>query len=159
MQRPHLVVKKRALTLGLLALAVCATASATDVYQWKDAHGTTQYSSTPPAIGAYRTRTIHNDQVDVSGAKPTAKSTENPSCDIARKNIALLQGKEAVQIDSNGDGKPDKTLSGASHHEGQLHYDRGRQGRRTAEVTRRRGREQVRVKPRRLAWQTAHPFC
>jgi hypothetical protein len=111
MQRPHLVMKKRALTLGLLALAVCATASATDVYQWKDAHGTTQYSSTPPATGAYRTRSIHDDQVDVSDAKRTAKTTENPSCDIARKNMALLQGKEAVQIDSNGDGKPDKTLS------------------------------------------------
>jgi hypothetical protein len=111
MQRPHLVVKKRALTLGLLALAVCATANAGDVYQWKDAHGITQYSSTPPATGAYRTRSIHNDQVDLVGAKPSAKSTENPSCDIARKNMALLQGKEAVQIDSNGDGKPDKTLS------------------------------------------------
>ncbi len=109
MQRP--LVKQRTLTLGLLALAVCATASATDVYQWKDAHGTTQYSSTPPATGAYRTRSIHNDQVDVGDAKPTAKSTENPSCDIARKNMALLQGKSAVQIDSNGDGKPDKTLS------------------------------------------------
>ncbi len=111
MQRPHFVVKKHALTLGLLALAVCATANAGEVYQWKDAHGVTQYSSTPPAQGAYRTRTIHNDQVDVADAKPSAKSTENPSCDIARKNMALLQGKEPVQIDSNGDGKPDKTLS------------------------------------------------
>lgn len=111
MQRPHLVLKKRALALGLLALGVCATANAGDVYQWKDSHGTTQYSSTPPATGAYRTRTIHNDQVDVGDAKPTPKPTENPSCDIARKNMALLQGKEAVQIDSNGDGKPDKTLS------------------------------------------------
>ena len=111
MQRPQLVVKKRALTLGLLALAVCATANAGDVYQWKNAHGVTQYSSTPPATGTYRTRTIHNEQVDASDAKPAAKPTENPSCDIARKNMVMLQGKAAVQIDSDGDGKPDKTLS------------------------------------------------
>ena len=111
MKRPLSAMTQRALTSGLLALAVCASATAGQVYQWKDAHGTTQYSSTPPAKGVYKTRMIHEGQVDAIDAKTAAKPVENPSCDIARQNVGLLQGKAAVQIDSNGDGKPDKILS------------------------------------------------
>ena len=36
---------------------------------------------------------------------------ENPACTTARNNIALLNSKQNVRIDSNGDGKPDKALS------------------------------------------------
>jgi uncharacterized protein DUF4124 len=97
------------LALGLLTACAAATATAGDVYQWKDARGVTQYSSTPPATGAYKVRAMHGDQVQLETA--AAKPAENPGCAIARKNMELLQGKSAIQIDSNGDGKPDKTLS------------------------------------------------
>ena len=96
--------------LGLLLVSISTGAQAGDVYQWKDARGVTQYSSTPPASGAYKTRVIRNDglsQVAVDAAKPA----ENPACAIARKNVETLQGKAPVQMDSNGDGKPDKVLS------------------------------------------------
>jgi hypothetical protein len=99
-----------ALALGLLATAVSATASAGDVYQWKNAQGVTQYSSLPPPTGTFKVRSIRNDG-SAQIADVSTKAAENPSCAIARKNMELLQGKAAIQIDSNGDGKPDKTLS------------------------------------------------
>jgi len=95
--------------LGLLAFSVAATAAAGNVYQWKDAHGVTQYASTPPAKGAYKTRAIRDNEVQA--ATTPAPPAENPACAIARKNMEVLQGKAAVQVDSNGDGKPDKILS------------------------------------------------
>lgn len=99
-----------ALALGLLAVSIPATVVAGEVYQWKDARGVTQYSSTPPANGAYKVRTIRVDGQAQAVATP-AKPAENPACATARGNIALLQGKTALQIDSDGDGKPDKVLS------------------------------------------------
>lgn len=99
-----------ALTLGLLMISMSAGVQAGDVYQWKDAHGITQYSSTPPASGAYKVRVIQNDGQAQAAAEP-AKPAENPACEIARKNVVTLQGKAAVQMDSDGDGKPDKVLS------------------------------------------------
>ncbi len=106
MQRPITV-----LTTALLALCLSAVALAGDVYQWKDARGVTQYSSTPPAKGVYKVRQMRGDQVSQPAA--TAKPTENAACVIARKNMELLQGKAEIQLDSNGDGTPDKTLSDA----------------------------------------------
>jgi hypothetical protein len=99
------------LTTGLLAFCVSAAALAGDVYQWKDAHGVTQYSSTPPPKGTYKVRQMRGDQV----AEPTAAAqpAENPACVIARNNMETLKSKAEVQIDSDGDGKADKTLSEA----------------------------------------------
>jgi hypothetical protein len=99
-----------ALATGLIAACACATAIAGDVYQWKDAKGVTHYGSTPPATGAYKTRVVNG--TDPALPAP-AKPAENPACAIARKNVELLQGKSAVQVDSDGDGKPDKTLTDA----------------------------------------------
>ncbi len=100
-----------ALALALFALCVVTPVAAGDVYQWKNANGVTQYSSTPPAKGKFKSRTIRDD--DLQATTTPAKPAENPACAIARKNVELLQGKAAVQIDSDGDGKPDKTLSDA----------------------------------------------
>jgi hypothetical protein len=35
---------------------------------------------------------------------------ENQTCTTARQNIAKLQNSQTVQMDTDGDGKPDKTL-------------------------------------------------
>ena len=99
-----------AIATGLIAACACATVVAGDIYQWKDAKGVTHYGSVPPATGAYKVRTLNG----TDPAPPVAaKSAENPACAIARKNVELLQGKAAIQVDSDGDGKPDKTLTDA----------------------------------------------
>lgn len=96
-----------------------AQQSASEVYQWKDANGVTHYSQTPPAKGAYTQRVISNDGSAAPVVQPAATATTadaasaNPQCTTARKNIAALEGKVAVQQDTDGDGKPDKTLTDA----------------------------------------------
>ncbi|WP_036136034.1 DUF4124 domain-containing protein [Luteimonas mephitis] len=95
---------------GLSLLLAASTACAGDLYQWKDANGVTHYSQTPPASGSYTERT----ESGRASARPvetaTAKPAESAQCTTARANIAMLESKGAVQQDSDGDGKPDKTL-------------------------------------------------
>ncbi|HVI57308.1 MAG TPA: DUF4124 domain-containing protein [Luteimonas sp.] len=91
-----------------------ASASAGDLYQWKDANGVTHYSQTPPASGSYKERSESGRAtaaapVDTAAAKPA----EPAECTTARANVALLEGKAALQQDTDGDGKPDKTLDDA----------------------------------------------
>ena len=38
------------------------------------------------------------------------KSVENPQCTTAKLNLQILAGNTGVQQDTDGDGKPDKTL-------------------------------------------------
>ena len=108
-------------TASLLAAACLAAAlapasvSAQTVYKWKDARGVTHYSERPPASGRY---TQQDGQRDPAAAQPASKAdkkaaTPDPRCNTARGNLATLQGKAAVQIDSDGDGKPDRTLTDA----------------------------------------------
>jgi len=96
---------------GLFAASLAAPAVAGEVYQWKDAKGVTQYSSTPPPKGVYKVRTINNAGAANTAVAASVTPSEDPQCAPARANLATLQGKGAVQQDSNGDGKADKTLS------------------------------------------------
>jgi hypothetical protein len=104
---------------GLAVLLLSSTflagvANADDVYQWKDANGVMHYSQVPPANTAYKTQT-GNGYDEPSAPVPVAAKpeAENPQCVTARKNIELLESKQAVQQDTDGDGKPDKTLDDA----------------------------------------------
>ena len=92
----------------VLALAPAA-ASAGGIYQWKDAKGVTHYTDTPPPDSQYQQRNIYHPESDAPQAANKGP-TENPACATARNNIALLGSKQNVQVDSDGDGKPDKTL-------------------------------------------------
>ncbi len=96
--------------LGLFAALLSAAAVAGEVYQWKDAKGVTQYSSTPPAKGNYKVRTIRHNGATIN-AVADVKPDENAQCGTLRKNIAVLQTKGALPLDTDGDGKTDKTLS------------------------------------------------
>jgi len=96
--------------LGLFAMSLCTTAVAGDVYQWKDTRGVTQYSSSPPPKGTFTVRTINNKGA-AGNAVADVKAAENPQCSSARMNLQVLQGKGAVQQDTDGDGKGDKVLS------------------------------------------------
>lgn len=108
MHRTHFLT-----ALGLSALlAAAATAAADDVYEWKDAGGVTHYSQTPPASGSYLKQNDSGRRAPAPSPQSAALSpAESPQCAIARKNVELLQSDTAVQQDTDGDGKPDKTLS------------------------------------------------
>ena len=102
----------RALALLLVASA-CAPAFAQKVYQWKDAKGVTHYSDSPPPNQQSKDRRIDNRGEPVADAAAVGKPVENPQCTTAKLNLQLLAGANAVQQDTDGDGKPDKTLGDA----------------------------------------------
>jgi hypothetical protein len=98
----------------LAAALAPASVAAQTVYKWKDARGVTHYSERPPVAGRY---TQQDGKRDPVAAKPAAKADQaakpDPRCNTARGNLATLQGKAPVQMDSDGDGKPDRTLTDA----------------------------------------------
>lgn len=95
----------------LLALASAATASAGNLYKWKDANGVTQYSERPPTGQKYETRRVTSSGAAVVEAAPAEGESEQ--CLAARKNMELLAGSAPVMQDTDGDGKPDATLDDA----------------------------------------------
>ena len=103
----------RAPILASLCVLVLASAAAhaAGIYQWKDAKGVTHYTDAPPPGSQYRQRNIYQVEPAPAAAPGTAKPAENPACATARSNIALLGSSQNVQLDSDGDGKPDKALS------------------------------------------------
>lgn len=107
---------RRALTATLFAaaLGVAAIASAGEIYQWKDANGVTHYSETPPAKGPYQQRSVRDRAArPATPAQQAAAPSDNPQCTAARNNIALLQSGQPLQVDGNGDGKPDRLIDDA----------------------------------------------
>ncbi|WP_329888444.1 DUF4124 domain-containing protein [Stenotrophomonas sepilia] len=100
--------------LGCLLLLASANAVAGPVYKWKDAHGVTQYSETPPAGKKYETREqARTPQAAASTETPTAPVPEQ--CSTARANLALLDGGGQVMQDTDGDGKADTPLTPEQH--------------------------------------------
>ena len=99
-------------TLPCAMLLLSMPLAAQQVYKWKDANGVTQYGATPPAKGSYEAREIDHRQAAEPAAQAAAQTdTVDPACSTARSNLALLGAKSPLQVDSNGDGKPDKTLT------------------------------------------------
>lgn len=103
---------------ALAATLVLAAAPATaQIYKWKDAKGVTKYSESPPPKGAYTVqdmpRAAPSPSAPAGSTPPTAATgaSADPRCDTARKNMVALQGKGGVTLDSNNDGKPDRTLN------------------------------------------------
>jgi hypothetical protein len=107
---------KRSLTSSALAsaIALCiglttaATASAGDVYKWKDANGVTHYSQTPPPKGSAEYRMYLYAQRE---AKKTAESPAVTQCTTARSNVTMLESGKPLRRDTDGDGKPDADLN------------------------------------------------
>lgn len=103
-------------TLGLAILGLAtlgpAPAVAGEVYQWKDANGVTHYSETPPPKGTYKQRSISSGgQAQAPMTTAAVAPVEDAQCTTARKNLALLQGKARLQVDTDGDGKPETPMS------------------------------------------------
>jgi hypothetical protein len=108
-----------ALPLALLLPVALASSplAAQQVYKWKDAAGVTHFTAEPPPEGQpYQAREVDHHQAaplaeDAGEKAETAPRGEDPACASARSNLALLQGKAQLTVDSDGDGKPDKPLS------------------------------------------------
>ncbi len=122
-RKPFLSLFGQALLLPAIA-AIPLSASGQEVYQWKDDKGVTHYSETPPANTQYQQQKIRHDDVAAPAPKATEAASktvasdakpggsgENPQCAAARKNIKMLEDKNDVQRDTDGDGKADKTLT------------------------------------------------
>lgn len=92
-----------------LLLVATAAAAQQRVYQWKDANGVTHYTDMPPAQ-THKTRDISNKS-GAAANTATATVAESKPCTDARENMQRLQGTQAVGIDVDGDGKPDRNLS------------------------------------------------
>lgn len=103
--------------LAAFAVALVFTASpaaAQQVYKWKDARGVTHYSEKPPASGQYTTQDAVRDPATApasASATDNAPSAVDSRCTTARRNLANLQSGQPVQMDSDGDGKPDQPLT------------------------------------------------
>ena len=100
----------RACALLVLASA-CTTAMAAKVYQWKDAQGVSHYADSPPPDQQVKNRRIDNRGAPVAEEAAVGTSVENPQCITAKLNLQILAGNTGVQQDTDGDGKPDKTLN------------------------------------------------
>ena len=94
----------------LLLLTASASASAGNLYKWKDANGVTQYSERPPAGKQYETRRITDSGASVAETTAPAEAAESSQCVAARRNLELLNGSGPVMHDTDGDGKPDAAL-------------------------------------------------
>ena len=96
--------------LLLLAAGLCTSADAQNVYQWRDAKGVTHSSDKPPVGQKYETRRI-DERGHTVEADPAEVAPPSPQCITARQNLSLLSSGVQVQQDTDGDGKPDATLS------------------------------------------------
>ncbi len=96
--------------LLLLATGLCTGAMASNVYQWKDSKGVTHSSDKPPAGQKYDTRRIDGRVETVEAAQPDT-AAESPQCASARHNLQLLGSGGPLQLDTDGDGKPDQTMT------------------------------------------------
>ncbi|RRU12322.1 DUF4124 domain-containing protein [Stenotrophomonas sp. 278] len=100
----------RVLPLLCCLLLASASASAQNVYKWKDANGVTQYSEKPPANQKAEQRRITTRDPVTTGRKAEAPA-ESADCSQSRKNLALLNGQGEVMYDTDGDGKPETPLT------------------------------------------------
>lgn len=93
---------------ALVASAATATAQQR-VYEWKDANGVTHYTDLPPSQ-AHKTRDINN-RSGTAAEVATVKAVDSPQCQDARNNLKQLHTGQALGIDTDGDGKSDRTMS------------------------------------------------
>lgn len=111
---PRLSARRALPALGLsLALAVLASAAtATELYQWKDAQGVTHYSDSPPPSqsGQVKNRVIKSKTGTPTQTASVTAPGETGECINARANLKQLQSSAQVGVDNNGDGKPDNVL-------------------------------------------------
>ena len=100
-----------AAALALLLAAPSAFAQES-VYTWVDAQGVRHYSQTPPDGVRYETRGIRDRPVGTSAstgapATPAPPAADQIACDRARLSLAQLDSNTPLEMDKDGDGKPE----------------------------------------------------
>jgi hypothetical protein len=105
------------LLAGLITAAALATASplinAQDpVYTWVDGNGVRHYAQTPPEGVKYETRGVRDQNVGSEATKaPEAAGPQRPedrlACDRARLALDQLNSDVPLEMDRDGDGKPE----------------------------------------------------
>jgi hypothetical protein len=114
MQRSLIGLLPRLAPAVVAAWLVAMPAVAGEVFQWKDANGVTHYSQTPPPKGSFKQRVISTSgQPQAPQAPQVAARDESTHCAMVRKNLDTLGSPGEVQLDIDGDGKPDRVLSAA----------------------------------------------
>ncbi len=104
------------LLAGLITLLALAASSSPlqaqdPVYTWVDGNGVRHYAQTPPDGRQYETRGIRDQTVGTEAAgapaTPTRTTEEVIACDRARVALQQLSGSALVEMDKDGDGKPE----------------------------------------------------
>ncbi|KAF1704362.1 DUF4124 domain-containing protein [Pseudoxanthomonas suwonensis] len=99
----------RTCLLFMAATLASGGALAANVYKWKDANGVTHSSDKPPAGQPYEVRRVDGQYAaEIPGDEPAAESA---ACASARRSLSAFEDARPVQVDTDGDGKPDRTLS------------------------------------------------
>ena len=93
-------------------LASPATMAQDPVYTWVDAQGVRHYSQTPPDGVRYETRGVRDRTVGTTATtEPAATTTPTPqdqqACERARLSLAQLDSNAPLEMDKDGDGKPE----------------------------------------------------
>lgn len=96
-----------ALALGI-ALVATPLLAQQRIYQRKDSNGVSQYTDVRPE-SQYTVRNVNNSGTPAPTTTPVAE--ESAQCKGVRNNLTRLQGSEAIGIDTNGDGTPDRNIT------------------------------------------------
>ena len=96
-----------ALTL-CLALLPLTTSAKDRVYRWTDSKGVVHYSQTQPDKIKSQAKDVRTGKASAPG-KPIVvpKTADQLACERAQINADILAGPQQVQLDKDGDGKPE----------------------------------------------------
>lgn len=104
------------LLAGLITVALFAATPALHaqdpVYTWVDANGVRHYAQTPPEGVQYETRGVRTQTVGTEAGKSSetndaVRPEDRASCDRARLALDQLNSDAPLQMDRDGDGKPE----------------------------------------------------
>ena len=109
--------RRSCLLLLLLALSAASPAwAAGEVYKWTDEKGVVHYGDAPPEgsaatkVAVREIRAADEPAAPAEAAKPEEKPaapTAQSNCDIAKRNLETLVKAPRVEMDNDGDGKPE----------------------------------------------------
>jgi len=104
-------MRRIAISLAFAALTVVATSAAAQdaVFTWVDGSGVRHYAQTAPEGIAYETRNVRDRAVGTEATQAPAppRAVDQQVCDRARLSLDQLNSSAPLEMDKDGDGKPD----------------------------------------------------
>ena len=86
---------------GLALACLAGSASAQQIYRWKDANGVTHFSQTPPAIGTHYTKMRLTSEPEVSSNPPPSPAADNTESNTGAPPQAAAAGGTQPDTPSN----------------------------------------------------------